>query len=58
MDLDKLQAEVEKLLSLLQDRQPGLISWNMFMEERLKSIVKMIAAAGITAEDKNDTDFV
>jgi len=52
MDLDKLQAEVEKLLSLLHDRQPGLISWNMFMEERLKSIVDMIAAAGITAEDK------
>ena len=39
--LDKLQAEVEKLLSLLKDRQPGLMTWNMFLEERLKTIQKM-----------------
>lgn len=42
MNLDKLQAEVEKLLSLLKDRQPGLTTWNMFLEERLKTIQKMI----------------
>lgn len=52
MNLDELHAEVRKLLSLLDDRQPGLISWNMFLEERLKSIAKMIEAAGITTKDK------
>ena len=40
--LDKLQAEVEKLLSLLKDRQPGLMTWKEHVEERLKTIQKMI----------------
>lgn len=47
MNLDELQAEVEKLLSLLRDRQPGLMTWNMFLEKRLSTISKMIADAGI-----------
>ena len=31
INLDKLQGEAEKLLSLLKDRQPGLMAWNEFM---------------------------
>lgn len=42
MNLDELQVEVEKLLSLLKDRQPGLVTWHMFIGERLKALKKMI----------------
>lgn len=47
MNLNELQAEVEKLLALLQDRQPGLMSWNMLLNERLQSIQKMIESSGV-----------
>lgn len=47
MNLDELQKEIEKLLVLLKDRQQGMMSWNMFLEERLKNIHKMIESAGI-----------
>ncbi len=47
MDLDELESEVEKLLALLRNRQPGLMTWNMFLGERLKSIVDMAARAGV-----------
>ena len=48
MNLDELQIEIEKLLSLLKDRQPGLITWNMFLGERLEAIKKMLDAAGVS----------
>jgi len=35
ISLDELQEETEKLLALLKDRQPGLMTWNMFMHDRL-----------------------
>jgi hypothetical protein len=47
MNLDDLQNEVEKLLALLRDRQPGLFAWNDFMRERLSAIKAMIDSAGI-----------
>lgn len=47
MNLEKLQEETEKLLALLQDRQPGLMTWNMFLKERLESVVTLAAEAGI-----------
>lgn len=47
MNLDELQKETEKLLLLLKDRQTGLMSWNMFLEERLKEIKKLIESAGL-----------
>ncbi len=49
MNLDELQIEVEKLLSLLKDRQIGVLAWNMFLTERLRSIQEMIKAAGISS---------
>lgn len=47
MNLDELQREVEKLSSLLNDRQPGTMTWNMFLSERLTNIKKLIEKAGI-----------
>lgn len=47
MDLNELQSEVVKLLSLLNDRQPGLFTWNQFLADRLKSVVTLAAKAGI-----------
>jgi hypothetical protein len=47
MNLEDLQNEVEKLLSLLRDRQIGLFTWNQFLRERLSAIKKMIEAAGV-----------
>ncbi len=47
MNLNELQQEVEKLLALLKDRQTGLMSWNMSLDERLKAILKLINSAGI-----------
>lgn len=47
MDLDELQAETEKLLALLKDRQRGLFSWNMLLAERCKAIAEMFEKAGL-----------
>ena len=45
VNLDDLQQEVEKLLALLKDRQPGLITWNEFMQERLQNLHKLTSSA-------------
>ena len=42
MDFDELQDEVEKLLALLKDRQPGLVTWNELLADRLVAIQKLI----------------
>lgn len=44
-NLDDLQKQTEKLLSLLNDRQPGLMTWNQFMLERLESLQQLISQA-------------
>lgn len=36
--IEQLKEEARKLLSLLEDPQPGLFTWNMFLEERMKRI--------------------
>jgi hypothetical protein len=45
VDLDNLQTEVEKLLSLLKHREPGLMSWNMFLLERFRNLHKITSQA-------------
>lgn len=45
IDLDELQREAEKLLDLLNDRQPGLMSWNFMMKARLAKIYQISATA-------------
>lgn len=36
-----LKEEVDKLKSLLDDPQPGLMSWYACLDERMKSLIKM-----------------
>ena len=38
VDLDELQSEADKLVSLLKDRQPGLATWNRLLRERVESL--------------------
>ena len=35
---DRLQEEAEKLVALLKDREVGLFSWHILLNERLKTI--------------------
>lgn len=43
--LDELQVEAEKLLSLLRDRQPGLVTWNKFLLQRLETLHNLTSQA-------------
>lgn len=45
VSLDDLQQEIEKLLALLKDRQPGLMTWNEFMQKRLQNLHKLTSQA-------------
>lgn len=45
INLDKLQRETEKLLALLKDRQPGLMTWNDFLRDRLTNLHKLTSQA-------------
>ena len=49
MELKKLQEEAEKLLMLLRDKQPGLITWNIALSEQIQAIVNLAAQGGIRA---------
>lgn len=42
IDLDQLQTEAERLVSLLKDRQPGLMTWNEMLRSRLIRIRQML----------------
>ena len=44
-DLTKLKESCEKLVSLLNDPQPGMVSWNGFVGERIDEIEKEIKKA-------------
>ena len=45
IDLNDLQQETEKLLTLLEDRQPGMTTWNEFVRERLQNLHKLASQA-------------
>ncbi len=47
IDLDELQYEAEKLVSLLQDRHPDLMSWNDWLFRRLTKLKELIREAGV-----------
>jgi hypothetical protein len=36
--LDELQEIIQKINALLKDRQPGLMSWNMFLSQNLQDL--------------------
>lgn len=42
INLDDLQWEAEGLMTLLKDREPGLMSWNMLLKDKLKNIHEII----------------
>lgn len=42
IDLNALQKEAEKLLLLLNDRHPDLMTWNTFLYERIENIRKLV----------------
>lgn len=42
IDLDALQVCCEKTLVLLEDRQPGLATWNGFLSENLQEMRRLI----------------
>ncbi len=45
VNLDELQQETEKLLALLKDREPGLMTWNEFMYKRLTILYSLTSKA-------------
>lgn len=45
INFDDLQQETEKLRALLKDRQPGLLTWNEFMQERLQNLHRLTSQA-------------
>jgi hypothetical protein len=49
MKLDELKREVQMLMALLDDPQPGLMSWNIMMHNRLVTLHRMIESAGVTS---------
>jgi len=45
INLEELQQEAEKLLDHLKDRQRGLMTWDIFMQERLQNLHKLTSQA-------------
>ena len=45
INLDELQEETEKFLSLLKEREVGLMTWNMSIFERLEKMHTLISKA-------------
>jgi len=43
IDFDALEAEVAELLTVLQDRQPGMVTFHMLLSEHVDRIVKLSA---------------
>lgn len=39
MNLDNLEIEARRLVKLLEDRRPGLVSWRMMFDRTLKAII-------------------
>jgi DNA-directed RNA polymerase alpha subunit len=44
--LEDLAVECRKFLALVDDPQTGMISWNMFMDERLEAMGRLLRQAG------------
>ncbi len=45
VDLNELQGEVERMLELLKNRQPGLATWNSWMKERMEGLHRLTSEA-------------
>ena len=42
---DELQVSAEKLVALLKDRQPGVMTWNQILHERMQELKKLLVQA-------------
>lgn len=40
MRIEKLRTEIDKIKSLLDDPQEGLMSWNMALSDRMTALIK------------------
>lgn len=47
VNLDELQKEAERLVKLLQEREPGLATWNGAVLDQLRALKALIHAAGL-----------
>ena len=45
VNLDELQSEAEKLVILLKDRQPGLMTWHDWLNNRLERLHQLTSDA-------------
>lgn len=45
-NLKELEVVTDKLNALLKDPQPGLISWCMFLDERLRELSQLLDGMG------------
>ena len=41
VNLDELQVEAQRLVKLLEDRQPGLMTWHMMYHRTVQSIANL-----------------
>ncbi len=39
IDMDQLEIEAQRLLGLLRDRQPGLMTWRIAFDATIKAII-------------------
>jgi hypothetical protein len=45
INLDELQRETQRLLNLLKNREPGLMTWNTFLRDQIVGMRSMLADA-------------
>lgn len=50
---DKLQENARKILALLEDRQEGLMSWNMCLGECLSEQVELCGKLGVLQKSQS-----
>lgn len=58
MNLDQLQIEAQRLVALLQDRQPGLMTWRDSLHRRIMAILDETGYASLTDANQRMFDLV
>lgn len=55
--LDELQLACEKVLSLLKDRQGGLVTWNLFLISACQKLTELLIRDGTTCPRCNPDEL-
>lgn len=55
IDLEDLKTELQKTLSLLEDNERGLFTWNNFLNMRLTNIYNMLEPLYKNNHNENQT---